>query len=176
MLGQCECIIILFSFDEAFLRYSNLSEDYSCKTWFRRYSTHVLNLTEIKWGRRVASESVWFSSFSWVWQKHLVQQKFDRVCQTFVELNLNSTHGVPSESDVVPVLLENRTYSVRFGTLKVRRLNQALLVFSFWQFWNQTPFRFKNTYFIYFLGLFLFWKFKLLCFQPTLFTALRSFV
>ena len=48
MLGQCECIIILFSFDEAFLRYSNLSEDYSCKAWFRRYSTHVLNLTEIK--------------------------------------------------------------------------------------------------------------------------------
>ena len=66
-----------------------------------------------------------------MWQKHLVQQKFDRVCQTFVELNLGSTHGVPSESDVVPVLLENRIYSVRFGTLKVRRLNQALLVFSF---------------------------------------------
>ena len=66
-----------------------------------------------------------------MWQKHLVQQKFDRVCQTFVELNLGSTHGVPSESDVVPVLLENQTYSVRFGTLKVRRLNQALLVFSF---------------------------------------------
>ena len=66
-----------------------------------------------------------------MWQKHLVQQKFDRVCQTFVELNLGSTHGVPSESDVVPVLLENRTYSVRFGTLKVRRLNQALLVSSF---------------------------------------------
>ena len=33
------------------------------------------------------------------------------VCQTFVELNLGSTHGVPSESDVTPVLLENRTYS-----------------------------------------------------------------
>ena len=33
------------------------------------------------------------------------------VCQTFVELNLGLTHGVPSESDVTPVLLENRTYS-----------------------------------------------------------------
>ena len=26
--------------------------------------------------------------------------KFNRVCQTFVELNLGSTHGTPSESDV----------------------------------------------------------------------------
>ena len=25
--------------------------------------------------------------------------KFDRVCQTFVELNSGSTHGTPSESD-----------------------------------------------------------------------------
>ena len=113
------------------MRYSNLSEDYSCMAWFRRRSTHVLNLTEIKYGKRAASESIWFSSFSLVWQKRLVRQKFDRVCQTFVELNLGSTHGVPSESDVVPVLLENRTFSVRFGTLKVRRLNQALVVFSF---------------------------------------------
>ena len=77
------------------------------------------------------SESIWFSSLSLLWQKRLVQQKFDRVCQTFVELNLGLTHGVPSESDVAPVLLENRTYSVRFGTLKVRHLNQALVVFSF---------------------------------------------
>ena len=66
-----------------------------------------------------------------MWQKRLVRQKFDRVCQTFVELNLGSTNGVPSESDVMPVLLENRTYSVRFGTLKVQRLNQALVVSSF---------------------------------------------
>ena len=27
--------------------------------------------------------------------------KFNRVCQTFVELNLGSTHGAPSESDVL---------------------------------------------------------------------------
>ena len=41
--------------------------------------------------------------------------KFDRVCRTFVELNLGSTHGAPSESDVAPVSLQSRTYSVRFG-------------------------------------------------------------
>ena len=52
--------------------------------------------------------------------------KFDRVCRTFVELNLGSTHGAPSESDVVPVSLQSWTYSVRFGTWKVRLLNQAL--------------------------------------------------
>ena len=51
--------------------------------------------------------------------------KFDRVCRTFVELNLGSTHSTPSESDVAPVSLQSRTYSVRFGTCKVRRLNQA---------------------------------------------------
>ena len=28
--------------------------------------------------------------------------KFDMVCRTFVELNLGSTHGTPSESDVAP--------------------------------------------------------------------------
>ena len=42
--------------------------------------------------------------------------KFDRVCRTFVELKLGSTHGTPSESDVVPVLFQSRTYSGRFGT------------------------------------------------------------
>ena len=41
--------------------------------------------------------------------------KFDRVCRTFVELNLGSTHGTSSESDVAPVSLQSRTYSVRFG-------------------------------------------------------------
>ena len=30
----------------------------------------------------------------------LARQKFDRVFRTFLELNLNSTHGAPSESDV----------------------------------------------------------------------------
>ena len=54
--------------------------------------------------------------------------KFDRVCRTFVELNLGSTHGTPSESDVAPVSLQSRIYSVRFGTWKVRRLNQASVV------------------------------------------------
>ena len=39
--------------------------------------------------------------------------KFDRVCRTFVELNLGSTHGTPSESDVAPVSLQSRTYSVK---------------------------------------------------------------
>ena len=42
--------------------------------------------------------------------------KFDRVCRTFVDSNLGSTHGVPSESDVAPVSLRSRTYSIRFGT------------------------------------------------------------
>ena len=38
------------------------------------------------------------------------------VCRTFVELNLGSTHGARSESDVAPVSLQSRTYSIRFGT------------------------------------------------------------
>ena len=44
--------------------------------------------------------------------------KFGRLCRTFVELNLGSTHtyGTPSESDIAPVSLQSRTYSVRFGT------------------------------------------------------------
>ena len=63
-------------------------------------------------GKRAASESIWYSSVSLVWQKH----KFDRVCQTFVELNLGWTPGAPSESDVMPVLLQIQNYSVRFGT------------------------------------------------------------
>ena len=42
--------------------------------------------------------------------------KFDRDCRIFVERNLGSTHGTPCESDVAPVSLQSRTYSVRFGT------------------------------------------------------------
>ena len=42
--------------------------------------------------------------------------KFDRVCRTFVELNIGSTQSVPSESDVAPVSLQSQTYSIRFGT------------------------------------------------------------
>ena len=33
--------------------------------------------------------------------------KLDRVCRTFVELNLGSTHGTPSESDVAAVSLQS---------------------------------------------------------------------
>ena len=47
------------------------------------------------------SESIWYGSFS------LVRQKFDRVCRTFVELYLNSTHGTRSQSDVAPVSLHS---------------------------------------------------------------------
>ena len=41
---------------------------------------------------------------------------FDGVCRTFVELNLGSTLGTASESDVAPVSLQSGTYSIRFGT------------------------------------------------------------
>ena len=36
-----------------------------------------------------------------------MRQKFDRVCRTFVELYLSSTHGTPSKSDVAPVSLHS---------------------------------------------------------------------
>ena len=42
--------------------------------------------------------------------------KFDSFCRTFVELKVGSNHGTPSESDVAPVSLQSRTYSVTFGT------------------------------------------------------------
>ena len=42
--------------------------------------------------------------------------KFDRVCRTFVELNLGLTHSARSESDVPPVSLQSQTCSIRFGT------------------------------------------------------------
>ena len=42
--------------------------------------------------------------------------KFDKVCPTFVELNVGSTQGAPSESDVASVSLQRRNYSIRFGT------------------------------------------------------------
>ena len=59
----------------------------------------------IKYGKRAASESIWCGK----------SVKFDRVCRTFVELNLGSTHGTPSESDVAAVSLQSWTHSVRFG-------------------------------------------------------------
>ena len=52
--------------------------------------------------------------------------KFNNVCQSIVELNLGSTHSGSSESDVAPVSLQSPTYPVRFGSWKVRRLNQVL--------------------------------------------------
>ena len=77
----------------------------------------------IKYSKRAASESTWYGSLVWCGKR----VKFDRVCRTFIELNLGSTHGTLSESNVAPVSLQSRTYSVRFGTWKVQRLNQALL-------------------------------------------------
>ena len=62
------------------------------------------------YGKRAASESIWYGSFS------KVRQKFDRVCRTFVGLNLHSTHGAPSKSDFAPVSLQSRTYSNQLGS------------------------------------------------------------
>ena len=44
--------------------------------------------------------------------------KFDRVGRTFVKLNFDATRGAPSESDVAPVSLQSRTYSISFGTIE----------------------------------------------------------
>ena len=92
------------------------------KARFRRRSTHLPNLTDdlsTAKERRLNQ----FGTALLVWCGKSV--KFERVCRTFVEFNLGSTHGTPSESDVAPVSLQSQTYSVRFGTWKVRRLNQA---------------------------------------------------
>ena len=41
------------------------------KARFRRRSTHVPNLTDkLSTAKRAASESIWYGSFSLVWQKH----------------------------------------------------------------------------------------------------------
>ena len=95
---------------------------WEAKARFSRRSTHVPNLTdELSTAKeRLLNQ---FGTAFLVWYGKSV--KFNRVCRTFVELNLGSTHGTPSESDVAPVSLQSRTYSVRFGTWKVRRLNQA---------------------------------------------------
>ena len=83
------------------------------KARFRRRSTHVPNLTD-----KLRTAKEWrlnqFGTAVLVWCGKSV--KFDRVCRTFVELNLGSTHGTPSESDVVPVSLQSRTYAVSFST------------------------------------------------------------
>ena len=103
---------------------------------FRRYSTHVRNLTDESSTAKEQRLNQ-FGTAVLVWYGQSV--KFDRVCRTFVELILGSTHGTPSESHVAPVSLQSRTYSVRFGTWKVRRLNQ-ILVFShrFINRWKKT--------------------------------------
>ena len=70
-----------------------------CKARFRRRSTHVPNLTgELSTAKERRLNQ--FGTAVLVWCGKSV--KFDRVCRTFVELNLGSTHGTPSESDVAP--------------------------------------------------------------------------
>ena len=53
--------------------------------------------------------------FSVIWCGKSV--KFDRVGRAFVELNIGSTHGVPSESDVATVSLPSSTYAIEYGDL-----------------------------------------------------------
>ena len=53
--------------------------------------------------------------FSVIWCGKSV--KFDRVGRAFVELNIGSTHGVPSESDVATVSLSSSTYAIEYGDL-----------------------------------------------------------
>ena len=79
------------------------------KARVRRRSTHVPNLTDelsTTKERRLNQ----FGTAVLVWCGKSV--KFDTVCRTFVRPNLGSTHGAPSESDVVPVTLQSRTYLV----------------------------------------------------------------
>ena len=52
--------------------------------------------------------------------------KFDRACPTFVELNLD--YGASSESDVAPVSLQSRTYSIRFGAWKRAASEPGLII------------------------------------------------
>ena len=83
------------------------------KAWFRRCSTHVPNLTdELSTAKERRLNQ--FGTAVLVWCSKSV--KFDRVCQTFIELNLGSTHSTPSESDVAPMSLQSQTHSVRFAT------------------------------------------------------------
>ena len=72
--------------------------------------TRLHSCAEPNWWIMYGKRAVWYSSFSLVRQKCLVHQKF--------KLNLGLTQGVPSESDVTLVLLQSRTYSVRFSAWK----------------------------------------------------------
>ena len=81
---------------------------WEAKARFRRGSIHVPNLTdELSTAKEQLLNQFGTAFLDWCGK---------RVCRTFVELNLGSTHGTPSESDVAPVSLRSRTYSVRFGT------------------------------------------------------------
>ena len=83
------------------------------KARVRRRSTHVPNLTdELSTAKEQRLNQLGMAVLVWCGKR----VKFDRVCRTFIELNLGSTHGTLSESDVAPVSLQSRTYSVRFGT------------------------------------------------------------
>ena len=85
----------------------------SCTAQFRRRSTHVPILTdELSTVKERRLNQFGTAVLAWCGKS----VKFDKVCRTFVELNLGSTHGTPSESDVAPVSLQSRTYSVGFGT------------------------------------------------------------
>ena len=75
--------------------------------WFRRRSTHVPNLTD----KLSAAKERRLNQFG------------AAVLVRYGKLNLGSTHGAPSESDVKPVSLQSLTYSVRFCRWKVQRLN-----------------------------------------------------
>ena len=88
----------------------------------RRLHSHSEPNWWIKYGKRATSESIWCGSFSLLRQKG----KFDRVCWTFVELNLDSTHGAPSESDVAQC--RSKVELIQLGSAherswKVGRLN-----------------------------------------------------
>ena len=72
---------------------------------FRRRSTCVPYQT---YELSTARERCQFGTVVLVWCD--ISVKLDRVCRAFVQLNLGSTHGTPSESDVAPVSLQSRTY------------------------------------------------------------------
>jgi len=64
---------------------------------FRRRSTHVPNLTdEVSTAKERRLNQ--FGTAVLVWCGKSV--KFDRVCRTFVERNLGSTHGTPSDDEM----------------------------------------------------------------------------
>ena len=88
-----------------------LHEQLTSQARFRRRSTRVPNLTD-ELSR--AKERRLNQSGTAVLVRSGRSVKFDKVCRTFDELNLSSTHSAPSESDVAPVSLQSRTNSVRF--------------------------------------------------------------